>query len=192
MARQGFILKVGGTALNATTLTATDFGVTAALAADPGIAGTSLKFVITTDEVSNVQGQTPYDSLQLILRYENEIPGFGAVPQTWNLDARVEGKITVDGVEQWTTIAQQFEPFRRASQGPERRILLNPTTLVLDPGVDIYDDEGGDTVGRTSLTQGRLTTESWRVRFILIENDIAGAGSFQSIDLTGFGEMYNA
>lgn len=185
MGKQGFNLKINNVVLNETLFTAADFGVST----DPGDAGTSATYVLVTDEINNVVGQTPYDSLSLVLRYTEESPTF---PQSWNIDARVEGKVTVDGVAQWKTMAGQFEPFRRASQGPERQILMQPNLIVLDPGVDEYIDEGGVTVARVSRTQDRLTTESWRVKFILTENDVQGATAFAQVKLTGFGEMYNA
>lgn len=180
MGKQTFNLEIGGSPLNETLIDAAAFGVSGS--------GT---YSLYTDEIANATGQTPYDSLALILRYTEEAPGFGAVPQSYNIDARVEGKITAGGVTQWSTMAGQFEPFRRASQGPERQIILQPSLIVLDPGVDEYVDEGGVTVSRISRVQGRLTTESWRVKFILTEFDAGGAGAFQSVKLTGFGEMYN-
>lgn len=161
-------------------------------ALDAGVNANGTFHLATSAEISN--SQSALRSLQLILRYDSVIPEApqlaGEPAQTFDISAIVEGR-SEDGT-QWFPIAYQFSPFRSSFQGSERILMLQPNIIVIDLGVDdvIYVNDG--VRARVSRQQGAVPDTAFRVCVTVTERGYGGGGAFQSVTLTGFGELFDA
>lgn len=138
-------------------------------------------------EIQNAGG---FKSLRLVIQYDEVAPGFGSVPQSFDIDAEVEGFNS--SVDLWFPLAYQFRPFSNPGQGAKRIIMMLPSMAGFDAGVDDIIWIADKTEARISRQQGNLPDSKFRVKLKVTERDFGGPGAFQSVKLTAFGEAFDA
>lgn len=165
--------------------------ITAANALEPVTSDGTFKLAVSAP-VSNSQGALR--SLRLVLRYDSITPDAPELPedpsQTFDISAIVEGR-GEDGT-QWFPVAYQFSPFKATYQGRERIIILQPNILVLDLGVDDIIFVNDATRARVSRQQGAVPDTEMRVALSVTERGFGQGGAFQSVKISGFGELFDA
>ncbi len=132
---------------------------------------------------------TAYDSIQVMLKYEEilpDIPGSGS----YSIAALTEYK---DDNGIWRFLpASQFSPIRRASTPPSRILIMQPDmNMAFNIGTDDVIFLGRE-LARISRTQGILPDKPMRVRIAMVENDPGGAAAFVSMKVSGEVEQYSA
>lgn len=144
-------------------------------------------FELTGPEISNAAS---FKSLRLVMQYDGVTPGFGQVAQSFDIDCEVEGYN--GSVDLWFPIAYQFRSFRNPEQGKKRIIMMLPSMAGFDAGVDDIVWVADKTEARISRQQGNLPDSRFRVKVKVTERDFGGAGAFQSVNITAFGEAFDA
>lgn len=129
-----------------------------------------------------------FKALKLITDYSEITPDFGANPQTFFIDVLVEGK---SADTQWYPIAYQFSSYKNDVQGAKRVIQLQQNIAGFDAGFDDIIFIGNTTYARVSRQQGNVPDTEWRVRLIVTETDFGGQGSFQSVKISMYGEVFD-
>lgn len=143
-------------------------------------------YVLTSSaSVSNTVG---LKSMKLVIEYSNINPDFGAVPQTFDIDAVVEGRFGA----RWFPIAYQFTPYRNPFNGNQRIIQLQPLMSGFDAGVDDIMWVGDATRARISRQQGQLPDTEFRLCILVTERGYGGSGAFQGVTVTALGEAFDA
>ena len=151
-----------------------------------GITGNGVWHLATSTEQPNATG---LNSIRVVCEYESVTPASN--DREFDLTCIVESSNGETGAAQkWFPIAYQFDPFRRDIKGKTRELILQPSIVVIDMGVDDGIQLGGDTVARISRQQGKLG-DDFRVCIVLHEQDYGGPGAFQSATISVYGERFN-
>lgn len=140
---------------------------------------------IWTSNVINNSNSIP--SLRLIIEYANIQPDsrVSGVGNTFGITVVVESQIGT----KWFPIAYQFSSYDTPGNGDTRIILLQPDINSDNAGIDDDMYVGGNTIAKTSRQQGKLGS-NFRVRLVCQENGYGQAGSFQSVNVSIFGETF--
>ena len=146
-------------------------------------AGTSDLFVS-----SNIQNNNNLPNCSVVISYDGITPNNTLnVQKTFGLTAVLEALL--DG--KWFPVAYQFEPYRNPDNGKQRILVMQQDVQSFDAGIDDVVYVAESTVARISRQQGKAAG-TMRVRVILRENDVNAEGAFSSVNLTIFGELYDA
>lgn len=151
---------------------------------DAGIDGNGTFELALSDSVSNILSIA---KLELIIEYANIDPDFGAIPQSFIIDAVVEAERN----NKWYPIAYQFSSYKNNQSGSLRIIKLETTLSGFDAGVDDIIFAGNTTIARVSRQQGGVPGSGFRVKLLVTEFDHGGAGAFESVTISASGELYD-
>jgi len=142
-------------------------------------------FNIWTSNIINNSNSIP--SLRLITEYANIVPDSRSsnVANTFGITIVVESQIGT----KWFPIAYQFNNFNTPGNGDTRIILLQPDISTDNAGIDDDMYVAGNTIAKISRQQGKLGS-NFRVKLVCQENGYGEAGSFQSVNVSIFGETF--
>ena len=136
--------------------------------------------------------QSDYNSLRVVIDYNDVLPEDDAIANTFFLTAVLESDNGGTGAAQkWAPIAYQFSGYRKEFQGTTREIVLQPNLVVLDQGLDDAIFVGNQTIARISRQQGKLVDSKYRIRIVLTEEGYGGAGAFTSGKVSAYTERFN-
>ena len=126
--------------------------------------------------------------LRLVTEYANITPNDSqtGIGSTFGLSIVVEAQIGT----RWFPIAYQFGDYRSPGNGETRIIILQPDMSTFDSGIDDNMFVGGQVIARISRQQGKVGA-TYRVKLVCQENGHGGAGSFQSVNINIYGELFD-
>jgi len=138
-------------------------------------------FDIWTSNIINNNNALP--SMRLVIDYLAITP---TSAPTFGLSILVESQIGT----KWFPIAYQFGDFSGFGNGDTRIIVLQPDMSTFDAGIDDNMFVGGKVIARISRQQGKVGS-AFRVKMVCQENGFGGAGSFQSVNVNIYGELFD-
>ena len=144
------------------------------------------KFVLDTSSDYNNTGS--YNSIRAIGEFSSLTPD----PDTNNTNYAIRFVVeSSDDSGHWFPIGAMFEPIRHLGGGSRHIIIVQPNIFNIDEGVPVDDWDGQNVTTRISRQQGSLGVD-YRVKLEIVESKYGTADAFSSLNITLFGERYNA